>query len=132
MDAFIPAQTVAPADIGHARQPARTPALGIAGRDPGAVEGFIGTALGRQELDEIQHKRHQGRMLLTDLPMVLLPRRQLRKGRPEVALRIAVKAALTPKALPLPEQGQGDDLTPAQGSLGAGVWLGGQSSRAKV
>jgi hypothetical protein len=71
-------------------------------------------------------------MLLTDLPIVLLPRRQLRKGRPEVALRIAVKAALTPKTLPLPEQGQGNDLTPAQGRLGARVGLGGQSEHAKV
>jgi hypothetical protein len=77
--------------------------------------------LGCQEVDEIQKKRDQGRMLLADLPIVLLPRGQLRKGRPEMALRIAVKAALTAKALPLPEQGQGDHLTPAEGRLGTGV-----------
>src|SRR5262245_18656603 len=71
-------------------------------------------------------------MLLTHLPIVLLPRRQLRKGCSEMALRIAVKAALTAKALPLPEQGQGDHLTPAQGRLGTWVWRGGQREHAKV
>ena len=132
MDAFIPAQAVAPADIRQAGQPARTTALGIAGRHPGAVEGFIGTALSGQELDEMQKKRHQGRVLLAELPIVLLPGGQRRKGGPEMALRIAIKAPLTAKALPLPEQGQGHHLTPAQGCLGARVWLGGQRGLAKV
>jgi len=106
MDAFIPAQAVAPADIRQTGQPASATTLSIAGRDPGAVEGFISAALGRQEMDEIQKKRDRGGMLPADLPIVLLPRRQLRKGRSEVALRIAVKATLTAKALPLPAQGQ--------------------------
>jgi hypothetical protein len=44
--AFIPTQPVAPANIGQTGQPARAAALGIPGRDPGAMEGFIGTALG--------------------------------------------------------------------------------------
>jgi hypothetical protein len=73
VDAFIPAQPVAPAAIRHAGQPARPPALGIAGEDPTAIEGFRGTALGRQEVDEMQKKRHQGGMLSADLPIELLP-----------------------------------------------------------
>jgi len=68
MDACIPAQAVAPANIRQAGQPACATTLGIAGRHPGAVEGFIGAALGRQEVDERQKKRHQGRRLLADLP----------------------------------------------------------------
>src|SRR5215471_20304240 len=43
MDAFIPAQALAPADSGQTGQPAGAPPLGIAGWDPGAIEGFIGT-----------------------------------------------------------------------------------------
>ena len=118
MDAFIPAQAVAPAASRQAGQPAGATTLGIAGRHPGAVEGFRGAALGRHEGDERQQKRDQGRRLLAALPSVLLPRGQLRTGRPEMALRLAVKAALTPQALPLPAQGQGDHLTLAEGSLG--------------
>ena len=62
MDAFIPAQAVAPADIRQAGQPACATTLGLAGQHPGAVEGFIGAVLGRQEVDEIQKKGDQGRM----------------------------------------------------------------------
>jgi hypothetical protein len=35
----------------------------------GAVEGFIDTALSGQEPDEMQKKRHEGRVLLADLPI---------------------------------------------------------------
>ena len=41
--------------------------------------------------------------MLAHLPVELLSRRQLGKGRTQMALCIAVKAALTAKALPLPE-----------------------------
>jgi hypothetical protein len=132
LDACIPAQTVAPAAICQAGQPACATPLGSAGRPPGAVEGFIGTALGCQEADEIEQKCDQGCLLRADLPIVLLPRRQRRKGRPEMARCIAVKAALTAKALPRPAQGQGDHLTPAEGRLGTRVGLGGQGEPAKV
>src|SRR5215475_1070650 len=73
MEAFIPAQPVAPANIGQARQPSGPSALGIPEGDPGAVEGFTGTALSGQEPDEMQKKRHEGRVLLADLPIELLP-----------------------------------------------------------
>src|SRR4029453_8841535 len=49
-----------------------------------------------------------------------------------MVLGIAVKAPLTAKALPLPEQGQGHHLTPAQGRLRAWVRLGRQREHAKV
>jgi hypothetical protein len=126
VEAFIPTQALAPAHIGHAGPPAGPPALGIPGRPPGAVEGFLGPALSSQELDERQKKRHQGRGLLAELPLALLPGGPRRKGGPEMALRRAIKAPLTAKALPLPDQGQGHHRTPAQGGLGARVELGGK------
>jgi len=43
---------IAPANIRQPEQPACSPTLGIPGRDPSTVEGFIGTPLGRQELHE--------------------------------------------------------------------------------
>jgi hypothetical protein len=80
----------------------------------------------------MQKKCDQGGVLPADLPIVLLPREQSRKGGPQVALRIAVKAALAAKALLLREQSQGHHLTPAEGSLGARVWFRGQRELAKV
>jgi hypothetical protein len=65
-------------------------------------------------------------VLPTDLPLVVLPRGQRRKGGPAMTLGIARKAPLITKTLPLPAQGQGDDRTPAQGGLGAWVGLGGK------
>jgi hypothetical protein len=53
----------------------------------------------------MQKKRDQGRVLLPHLAIELLAGGQLRKGGPQMALRLAVKAPLTAKALPLPEQG---------------------------
>jgi hypothetical protein len=48
-----------------------------------------------------------------------------------MALRRAVQAARTAKALPLPAQGQGDHLTPAEGRLGTRAGLGGKESMQK-
>src|SRR5215475_268104 len=132
MEAFIPAQPVAPANVGQARQPAGSAALGIPGRDSRAVKGFIGATLGRQELHEGPEKGHQHLMMLPHLAVKLLPSGQLRKGRPEVALRRAVKAALTPKALPLPKDSQGHYLTPAESCQRPTMSLSGQGGLAKI
>src|SRR6516165_8576350 len=123
---------MAPADSRQPGPPARAPTRGIAGWDPGALEGFIGTALGPQELDERQQKGHQGGLLLAALPLIVLSGGQRRQGGPERARGSAVKAARTATALPLPAQSQGDPLTPAEGRLGARVGRGGQSEHAKV
>jgi hypothetical protein len=45
--------------------------------------------------------------VLAHLPIELLPRGQLGKGREQMALCIAVKAAFAAKALPLPERSPG-------------------------
>jgi hypothetical protein len=88
--------------------------------------------MGRQEADERRKNGHQRLVMLPHLAVELLPCRQLWEGGLEMALGIAVKAPLTVKALPLPEQGQGDHLAPAQGRLGARGWLGWQRELAKV
>jgi len=54
MEAFIPTQPVAPANIRQAGQPARATALGIPRAGAGAVDSFVRAPLGRQELDERQ------------------------------------------------------------------------------
>lgn len=72
MEAFIPAQPVAPAPIRESRQPSGSSALGISGGDPDTLKGCIGTALGGQEPDERQKKRHEGRVLQADVAIALL------------------------------------------------------------
>ena len=52
MEAFIPAQPIAPPAVRQTGQPTRTTSLGIPRRDARAVQGFIGTVPGRQELDK--------------------------------------------------------------------------------
>jgi hypothetical protein len=132
MEAFIPAQPVAPTNIRQSRQPSGSSALGIPSRDPGAIEGFIGTALGGQEPDEMPKKRHKGRVMLADVPIALLPGGQSGEGGPEMVLGLEVTAALTTKALPLPEHRQGHHLAPAQGGRWSRAGLRGQRGLAKV
>src|SRR5262252_2408971 len=114
----IPAQPVPPAHVGQPRQPPCPPALGLPRGEARAVEGFRGTGLGRQEVDESQKKRDHRRGLLAALPMVLLPGGPRRQGGPEMTRGLTVQAPRTAQALPLPAQGQGDPLTPAEGRLG--------------
>src|SRR5215467_15941291 len=59
MAACIPAQPIAPTHIGQARQPSGSATLRIAGGDPGAIEGFLGTVPGGRESDAMQKKRHE-------------------------------------------------------------------------
>jgi hypothetical protein len=67
----------------------------------------------------MQKTRYERVMMVAHLPIKLLSRRQLWKGQPQVALRIAVKPALASKALPLSKDRQRQHLTATEGSLGA-------------
>jgi hypothetical protein len=78
------------------------------------------------------YKGHQRIVMLSHLALVLLPEGQRRQGGAQVALRLAVKAALTAKPLPLAKDGQGYCLTPTEGGLGPRVLLRGQRGLAKV
>ena len=129
---FIPAQAIAPADIRQAGQPARSAPLGIPRRHPGAVQGFIGPALGCHERHEVQKKGHERRLVLPHLAVELLPRGQRGKGGPQVALGIALKAPFTAKTLPLRKHRQGQHFAPAESSLRPRVGLQGQGGLAKV
>ena len=107
VEAFILPEPVAPADSSQPRQPASAPALGVPRGKARAVQGFIETMRGGQEPAQIQKVDHQGNVVLAHLPIELLPRGQLGKGREQMALCIAVKAAFAAKALPLPERSPG-------------------------
>ena len=73
MEAFIPAQPVAPANSSEAGQPAHATVLGIPRGDARAVEGFVRTPLGRQQRDEVQTTRHQRLIRLAHVAIELLP-----------------------------------------------------------
>ena len=59
-------------------------------------------------MEDVQHER---RLMVAQLPIPLLLRGQLWKSRPQVALRIAIKAVLTATPLPLAKERQGQTLT---------------------
>src|SRR5262245_59538931 len=80
----------------------------------------------------MQPKGYQRIEVLPHVAIELLPGRQLRKSRAQVALRIAVKAARTAKALPWAEDRQGHHLTPTEGGLRPRVLLRGKGDLAKV
>src|SRR5262245_16846439 len=132
MESFIPAQSVTPTDIGQPRQPSGPPTFGIPRGNARTVQCFIRTALAGQKLDQKQTTGYQRVMMLAHLPMKLLPGRQLRKGHPQVVLRIAVKPPLAPKALPWPEDCQCQYLTATEGSRGARLALDRQGGLAEI
>jgi hypothetical protein len=59
-DALEPAQAVAPADVGEARQPAGAAPLGIPGRHGRGVDRFVGRGRGAREPGEGQQAGDQG------------------------------------------------------------------------
>jgi hypothetical protein len=107
MAACIPAQPVAPADIGHARQPARATALGMARGDAGVVQRFLWTRRGGQQRHQRQKTRTQRRIVLAHLAVALLPRRQPEEGRAQMPLGRARNPACTAQAWPLATEGHG-------------------------
>src|SRR5512144_2198063 len=106
MKTLIPAQTVAPANIGPPWQPAAPPALSIARGCCRGVKRLEGTALGLEESAQIQKTRHQRTHLTAQQAVKLAACRQGRKRPAHMALRIAIKTALTAKWLPLTPHGQ--------------------------
>src|SRR6266700_7879167 len=106
MEALIPANAVAPADIGLSRQPAGATPLGIARGNARTVQGFIQAALCLQVLNQVQTEGHDDIALLPLQPIELLALRQRRKRWAQVAHRIAVEGAFTGKLRPLAKHGQ--------------------------
>jgi hypothetical protein len=80
----------------------------------------------------MQKTGHKRVVMMAPLPIELLPGGQLRKGRPQVALCILVKAALVPKTPPLPEDRQRQPLTATECGLVPRLGFGRQGELAKA
>src|ERR687896_911653 len=64
MEAFVPAQPIAPADIGEPRQPASPSPFGIPCWHRRAVQGFIGCVATVQTADQVPEEGHDGSIVL--------------------------------------------------------------------
>jgi hypothetical protein len=80
----------------------------------------------------VQKTRHQRIRLLTDWAIALLTRGQRGEGGAHMTASIAIKTALTAKALPLPEEGPGYSRTPAESRLQSRMGLGRQGGLAHI
>lgn len=80
MEAFVPSDAIAPADIGLSSQPTRATAFGIAGDRSGAIEDFIQTCLSLEQAYHVQSKGSDGIAKLSQESVELTAMRQLRKG----------------------------------------------------
>src|SRR5699024_6680288 len=105
-----PAQAIAPANIGQPRQPTQSAALGIARGYTHGIQGLEGTVLGTQLVYQIPEIRDQRCMLMAQQAVKLAVSRQVRESRTQMPLRIAVRAPLAAKDLPLAEEGQREHL----------------------
>ena len=72
VEAFIPANAVAPADIGLPRQPASATPLGISRRNTRTVQGFIQTLLCLYVLHQAQTEGDDGITIVPLQPIELL------------------------------------------------------------
>src|SRR6266516_3081263 len=116
VEPFIPADAIAPANVGLPGQPAGATAFGITGHRWGTIQDFIETLLGMQKQDQIQPERRDSIPLLAQEPIELAAIRQLRKGRSQMMLCIAIKGPFAGKLDPLAKQRQGDHLASLQRS----------------
>ena len=106
MKALIPANAVAPADVGLSGQPARATPFGIAGGDARTVQRLIQAVLRVHRLDQEQAEGHDDITIAPLQSIELLALRQGGKRRSQVAHRIAVEGAFTGKPRPLPKHCQ--------------------------
>src|SRR6266581_9678254 len=114
MEALIPANAVAPADIGLSGQPSRAASLGIARGNARTVERFIQTALCLHLVNQRQTEGHDDITLLALQPIELLALRQGRERRSQVAQRVAVEGTFAGKLRPLAKHGQRHHLATRQ------------------
>src|SRR5512143_4179513 len=124
MKALMPAQAVTPTNIGQSRQPPPPPALGIARGRRRGVKRLESTALRLEQRDQIQKALHQRVHMPAQQAVELAAGRHGRKCPTQMALRIAIKTALTAKRPPLAKNRQRQHLTARQrgGWTGASGW----------
>ena len=118
VESFVPAETVAPADVSLARQPARTPSLGIPGGHSRTIQSFVGAILCLHHIYQMQEEGNDGLVMVAQQPIKLAPIGQGGKGSKQSMFSVAVETSLTPKAAPLAEDGEGNHLTTGQGGVG--------------
>src|SRR5512143_178828 len=117
LKARVPAQPMAPANIGQSWQPALPPAVGLAGGGGGTVHGLIDTGLGLQARHQVPTAGDNGIGVLTQLPLALASIRQGGNRCPQLPLGSAIEAPLATNALPLARYRQGEHF--ASGQCGA-------------
>src|SRR5262249_50181349 len=101
MEALIPANAIAPADISLPGQPAGATPLGIACRNTRTVQRLIQTALRLHLFHQEQTEGHDHLTMLPGHAIELLQLGQGWEGRAQVAHRIAIEGAFTGKLPPL-------------------------------
>jgi hypothetical protein len=133
MKAFVPAEAIAPTDIGLPSQPASAAAFGIASHGRGTIQDLIAALLGLQQADQKQAERRDRIVRLAQESIELTASRQRRKRGSQVMLSIAVKGPFAGKLHPLAKERQGDHLTAVQGGLWSwGMFALGNMRLAKI
>src|SRR6266516_8199956 len=121
VEALVPAEAVAPAAIGPARQPAGPTTLGLPRRHRRAVQGFVGPLATRQAVPQGQEARHDGRVVTAPQALQRAPRGPRGKGRAPGLGGVAVERPFASQTGPRPKEAQGDHLTPAE--RGPRTWV---------
>ena len=116
MKAFVPAKAITPANIHLTCQPAQAVSLGITGDSSGTIQYLVGAPLAIHELNKMQTKGRDRVTMFPQKSVELRASRQLRKGRSQMLLGIAVKGSLALKLGPLSKHSQSDDFAALQGS----------------
>src|SRR6266702_1722043 len=106
MEALIPPNASAPADIGLSGQPSAATSLGISRGDARTVEGFIQAQLRLDLVHQVLTESHDDIARLSLQTIELLALRQGRKRRSQVAHRVAIEGAFAGKVRPLAKDRQ--------------------------
>lgn len=101
LEAHEPAHPIAPAQRSLSSEPAAPPAFGVAHRNSHAWEDFLARAGLAHLLAQCQGESHDGIVVRAHQTIELTAFWQGRKGRAQVAQRVAIKGALALELAPL-------------------------------
>ncbi len=99
--AFIPAQTIAPADVSEARQPAGTTPFSIPCCNTRAIQGFVSPLQRIQHVDQMQGKGTECVSVLAQQAVELRTLGQRRKRGSQMTLGVPVEIAFALEPCPL-------------------------------
>src|SRR5579859_3706094 len=116
MEALVPTEPVAPANIRLPSQPAIPSPFRITSRDGCTIQSLIGIIGVEQSFGQVQPKGDDGIAVAPLQAVELRAGRQARKRWAQMMLGIAVEGSLARKAGPLSKERQSHHLTPAQAS----------------